>query len=141
MQPLYLQAEQTAIPELTRVIVAYGDKVAMEPDLETALVKIFGPAAAAAVPPGTGGGAGTPITQTGGGGAPSGPATGTAGGGRAGGGAAATTDAALARQLFQQAQTALRAGDFARYGQLVQQLGTVLDRMAGASGAATGTAP
>jgi uncharacterized membrane protein (UPF0182 family) len=42
IQPLFLQAEQTAIPELTRVIVAYADKVVMETDLETALLEVFG---------------------------------------------------------------------------------------------------
>jgi uncharacterized membrane protein (UPF0182 family) len=42
IQPLYLQAEQTAIPELTRVIVVYADKVEMAPDLESALLQVFG---------------------------------------------------------------------------------------------------
>jgi len=42
IQPLYLQSEQTAMPQLTRVVVAYGDKVAMEPDLATALLSVFG---------------------------------------------------------------------------------------------------
>ena len=42
IQPLYLQAEQTAIPELTRVIVVYADKVEMESTLEAALLKVFG---------------------------------------------------------------------------------------------------
>ncbi|MRR11818.1 UPF0182 family protein, partial [bacterium] len=42
IQPLYLQAEQTAMPQLTRVLVTYGDKVAMEPDLATALLTVFG---------------------------------------------------------------------------------------------------
>ncbi len=37
VEPLYLQAEQSAIPELTRVIVAYGDVVVMEKDLPSAL--------------------------------------------------------------------------------------------------------
>lgn len=144
VQPLYLQAEQTAIPELTRVIVSYADKVVMEPDLETALVKIFGPTAAAAVPPGAGGGAGTPITQTGGPNTPTpgGVATSTAGG-AAGGLQPPTSDAALAQQLFQKAQAALKAGDFAGYGTYVQQLGAVLDRLAGSSrgSAATTTGP
>jgi len=44
IQPLYLQSEQTAMPQLTRVVVAYGDKVAMEPDLATALLSVFGEA-------------------------------------------------------------------------------------------------
>ena len=51
VQPLYLQAEQTAMPQLTRVIVAYGDRVAMEPDLESALNAVFG----SATPPSDGG--------------------------------------------------------------------------------------
>jgi uncharacterized membrane protein (UPF0182 family) len=42
IQPLYLQAESTAIPELTRVIVVYADKVEMEKTLEAALLKVFG---------------------------------------------------------------------------------------------------
>ncbi len=42
IQPLYLQAEQTSMPQLTRVIVAYGDQVAMEPDLPSALLAVFG---------------------------------------------------------------------------------------------------
>lgn len=45
IQPLYLQAEQTAMPQLTRVIVAYGDKVAMQPDLTSALAAMFGASA------------------------------------------------------------------------------------------------
>jgi uncharacterized membrane protein (UPF0182 family) len=56
VQPLYLQAEKTAMPQLTRVLVAYGDSVAMQPDLTSALAAVFG----AAPTPGTGGG-GTPL--------------------------------------------------------------------------------
>lgn len=52
VQPLYLQAEQTAMPQLTRVLVTYGDKVAMEPDLATALLSVFGEAEQER-PPGT----------------------------------------------------------------------------------------
>ncbi|PKQ38080.1 MAG: UPF0182 family protein [Actinobacteria bacterium HGW-Actinobacteria-1] len=44
IQPLYLQAEQTAMPQLTRVLVAYGDSVAMQPDLTSALAAVFGAA-------------------------------------------------------------------------------------------------
>lgn len=46
IQPLYLQAEQTAIPELTRVIVVYADKVEMARTLEAALLGVFGEAPA-----------------------------------------------------------------------------------------------
>ncbi len=41
VEPLYLQSESGAIPELTRVIVAYGDVVVMEKDLPSALDTIF----------------------------------------------------------------------------------------------------
>src|SRR5262245_23168505 len=41
--PLYLAAEQGgALPELRRVVVAYGNQIAMEPSLEGALARIFG---------------------------------------------------------------------------------------------------
>ncbi|MDP2181047.1 MAG: UPF0182 family protein [Actinomycetota bacterium] len=53
IQPLYLQAEQTAIPELTRVLVVYADKIEMAPDLKQALLQVFGKEA----PQDTGGGA------------------------------------------------------------------------------------
>jgi uncharacterized membrane protein (UPF0182 family) len=43
VQPLYLSAtEQGALPELRRVIVAYGNQIAMEPTLEQSLRRIFG---------------------------------------------------------------------------------------------------
>ena len=46
VEPLYLRSEQGQIPELKRVIVAYGDRVAMEHTLEEALAKVFaGPVA------------------------------------------------------------------------------------------------
>jgi len=42
VEPLYLQAEQSRMPELRRVIVAHGDMVVMEPTLEQSLERIFG---------------------------------------------------------------------------------------------------
>lgn len=42
VRPLYLKAQDGKIPELKRVIVAYGNKIAMEKTLETALSRIFG---------------------------------------------------------------------------------------------------
>jgi uncharacterized membrane protein (UPF0182 family) len=41
VQPLYLRSDQGQIPELKRVIVAYGDRVVMEPTLEAALERVF----------------------------------------------------------------------------------------------------
>jgi uncharacterized membrane protein (UPF0182 family) len=49
VQPLYLAAnEQGALPELRRVIVAYGNQIAMEATLEQSLARIFGGRAAPA---------------------------------------------------------------------------------------------
>ncbi len=50
IEPLYLLAQKTQLPELKRVIVYYDTRVVMEHDLETALRKVFGsvPAGAAA---------------------------------------------------------------------------------------------
>jgi hypothetical protein len=43
VEPLYLAAtESGALPELRRVIVAFGNQMVMEPDLETALARLFG---------------------------------------------------------------------------------------------------
>ncbi len=103
IQPLYLQAEQTAIPELTRVIVVYADKVEMERTLEAALLKVFGQESSATTgtaEPGPG--------QTGAGGA----------------------DAAAARKLFTDALDAQKKGDWALYGTKISQLGALLERLA-----------
>lgn len=102
IQPIFLQAEQTAIPELARVVVAYSDKVEMERTLETALLKVFGEQPRAEEP------SGTP---------------------RPGGGAA--VDAAEAQRLFDAAVAAQRAGDWAEYGRLIDQLGEALSDLAG----------
>ncbi|MGH7853845.1 MAG: UPF0182 family protein [Candidatus Binatia bacterium] len=42
VQPLYLAASQGSLPELKRVIVAFGNQIAMEETLEKSLQRIFG---------------------------------------------------------------------------------------------------
>jgi uncharacterized protein len=42
VQPLYLAAEQGSLPELKRVLVAFGNQIAMEETLELSLQRIFG---------------------------------------------------------------------------------------------------
>jgi uncharacterized protein len=42
VEPLYLQAESSELPELKRVIVSYENRIAMEKTLEQALAKVFG---------------------------------------------------------------------------------------------------
>jgi hypothetical protein len=53
VQPLYLSAERGSLPELKRVIVAFGNQIAMEETLEQSLQRIFGgrPAEAKAAVP------------------------------------------------------------------------------------------
>lgn len=99
VQPLYLQAEQTAIPELVRVLVVYADKVEMARDLEAALLAVFGERPAAE--PGEPGEPGLPA------------------------------DAARAQELYLQALDAQRAGDWAEYGRLIEELGSVLQELSG----------
>ena len=42
VEPLYLAAEKGSLPELKRVIVAFGNQIAMEENLEASLAQIFG---------------------------------------------------------------------------------------------------
>ena len=52
VQPLYLAAERGRLPELKRVIVAYGNRIAMDETLEASLQQLFGarPAAPGGAP-------------------------------------------------------------------------------------------
>lgn len=106
IQPIYLQAETTSIPQLTRVVVVYADKVEMAADLQTALLQVFGEKPAEE--PGTGGGGEEPVA-----------------------------DAATARTLYEQAIEAQKAGDWAEYGRLLDELGAVLQQLAGPSAETT----
>ncbi|MDO8964285.1 MAG: UPF0182 family protein [Coriobacteriia bacterium] len=104
IEPLYIQASQSPMPELKRVIVAYADRIAMDTDLKGALMKVFGAAPAGSE------------TTTG-----SVPSTGTV---TTGG-----TDLERARQLYDQAVSAQRSGDWAAYGRYIKELGDVLSRL------------
>jgi hypothetical protein len=50
VSPLYLRAEQGQLPELKRVIAAYGDHVVMKETLAEALSALFEPSAASTAP-------------------------------------------------------------------------------------------
>ncbi|GAB4249081.1 MAG: UPF0182 family protein [Thermoleophilia bacterium] len=137
VEPLYLQAEQSPIPELRRVIVAYGDRVVMARDLEDALTELFDregeepevPPTVSPLPPPEAGETTTTLpevtttttlpevttTTTV---PPAGPLP---------------DDAAalisLAQEHFEAAQEAQRQGDWAEYGRRVEELGRVLERL------------
>lgn len=123
IQPLYLQAEQTAIPELTRVIVVYADRVEMENTLEAALLKVFGQQNAG--------------NTSAVGGVSSDSTAGAVGG--AGAGQGSIADATAAQKLYIDAIAAQRKGDWATYGVKVEELGRVLSRLAAQDASATPT--
>ncbi|HKJ46723.1 MAG TPA: UPF0182 family protein [Balneolales bacterium] len=53
VEPVFLLAEGVQIPQLQRVIVAYGDKISMEPTLQGAMNVIFGKSKPKVLPPET----------------------------------------------------------------------------------------
>jgi uncharacterized membrane protein (UPF0182 family) len=136
VEPLYLQASGSALPELKRVIVSYGAQIAMEPTLEAALARIFvGLPEAPTGPPGQPPGApvrpGGPGTSAPAAGAPPQPS-----------GASRSRVASLAAEAsthYERAQVALRAGDFAAYGKEIDALGRVLAELKRATEAPQGT--
>ena len=108
VEPVYLKADQGELPELKRVIVSYEDAVVMEPTLEAALARVFGEA--------------TPVIEV-----------------------VERSDtgldqpevdqtfselAARANEVYTEAVGAQRDGDWAGYGDALDRLGLLLERMA-----------
>jgi uncharacterized membrane protein (UPF0182 family) len=135
VEPIYLQAQSSQLPELKRIVVVNGNRIAMEPTLERSLAVIFGNAAPTT--PATGETTGTPPAGSG---TPS-PSAGTPTP------AAATATPAiavtpgniadLARQAedaFQRAQVALRNGDLATYQQEVNRAEELIRQIVAQSG-------
>ena len=123
IEPIYLNASNTAIPEVKRIIVAYGDRIAYEPTLREALISLFGSDIEKddqAVPAGDqdeGQSDGEDVLPT--------------------------DDQALieaAAQAYDNAQAALKDGDWAAYGKYMEQLEQALDALRGGSGLANSTA-
>ena len=113
VEPLYLQAEQSRMPELRRVIVTHGDRVVMEPTLEQALEKIFGA--------GAGEGEQKPFTTPEAGELPQ--------------AAASVTELAQrANQLYDEAQNKLKVGDWSGYGDTLAKLKQTLTELAEQAG-------
>jgi len=104
VQPLYLAAEQGSLPELKRVIVAFGNQIAMEETLEQSLQRIFGGKSLRESAP----------TES--------SAVAEAGEGERG----------LARQAldhFQRSQEMLRQGNWSGYGEELKKVETLLRQM------------
>ena len=116
IRPLYLRASGGRIPELKQVIVAYQNEIAMEETLDGALSRLFG-SGAGAPPSRTPPIIGTLIADAGA--AP--PAPG-----------ASDEPTGLVSQAGDHYRRALRAqrdGDWAQYGQAIEQLGEVLEQL------------
>jgi len=104
VRPLYLKADTGKIPELKRVIVAYENKIAMAETLEEGLARIFGSGAADPVKNKVANGAGRPQPPI-------------------------EDDQERWRRAvaaYEEALSAQRSGDWARYGDAVRRLGEIL---------------
>lgn len=121
VEPVYLEAANGSLPEVKRVIVVYGDKIAYESNLADALDSLFGK------------GAGDPLKTDR-------PATegGEMSGGEGGevivtpgtsGGFQLEDLARLANKAYEDAINAQQRGDWAAYGQYLDQLSQYLDQM------------
>jgi uncharacterized membrane protein (UPF0182 family) len=107
VEPIYLRAEQGELPELARVIVAYGDDIVMRETLEQSLEVIFGEATAEATAP-----AAEPTPEF----VPEIPENLTE-----------LIDSAL--ETYQAGQNALQQGDWQRYGETQRQLESILQQL------------
>jgi uncharacterized membrane protein (UPF0182 family) len=113
VRPLYLRAQAGRIPELTRVIVAYQNRIVMDRTLDAAIAQLFGTEGARPAP------APPPRTEPTQGAVEAAPA-------------AEPTLADLseeARQTYDRALAAQRAGDWAKYGEEIRRLGEILAKM------------
>jgi uncharacterized membrane protein (UPF0182 family) len=138
-EPVYLQAEQSPIPELTRVIVSYGDKIVMEPTIYEALARIFGeevlsgattttswstgvttpaPGSTTTTTPTSSTTTTTPVSST---------TTSTTTSTTLSSDAAALI--ALAGRHYEAAMEAMKNGDWTEYGRQIEELGRVLEAL------------
>ncbi|HBI27746.1 MAG TPA: hypothetical protein DDY25_08475 [Peptococcaceae bacterium] len=107
VEPLFLQAKESAMPELTRVIAFYDGRVVMERNLWSALNILFG----TDQQPDTESDTEEPDSEQ-----PAEPQD-------------PSSLAQRANELFQEADSALKAGDWAGYGKAIDELGKVLEEM------------
>jgi hypothetical protein len=102
VQPLFLAADKAGLPELKRVIVAFGDQVVMEENLELALQRLFGGKKSTAAVAGT-----TTSVST----------------------ASPATMAKEAMSIYEKAVNHQRQGNWAGYGEELRKLEQVLKQM------------
>jgi uncharacterized membrane protein (UPF0182 family) len=110
VEPLFLQAERSQIPELRRVIAVTGPKIVMAPTLAEALAGLLRgePPAASGITPA---GPGAPVSP--------------------GPGTAALVEQAL--EVYRRAQERLRSGDLTGYSREMERLGPILEELRAAT--------
>lgn len=109
VEPVYLEASNQAIPEVKRVIVAYGDRIAYQPTLAAALEELFGEDASA-------GASGSGKEMSGEKGSK--------------GESSSVKDLAIkASEAYEKAVSAQRQGDWKLYGEYLKELQKYLDQL------------
>ena len=109
VEPVYLEASNQAIPEVKRVIVAYGDRIAYQPTLAAALEELFGEDASA-------GASGSGKEMSGEKGSK--------------GESSSLKDLAIkASEAYEKAVSAQRQGDWKLYGEYLKELQKYLDQL------------
>lgn len=106
VEPVYLEASNQAIPEMKRVIVAYGDQIAYASGLDAALEQIFGE--------------GSSNTQT---------SSSSTSSSESSEKASLSELAALANEAYENAVNAQKDGDWAGYGKYLKELEKYLGQM------------
>ena len=123
VEPIYLQSAQSQLPELKRVIVAAGSRIAMEENLDLSLVEIFG---AEVLGPDGGGTRPPAVTQ------PQTPSTTQPTTTTPTTQTSAQEIANLARQadeIYTRALEQQRSGDWTAYGESLKELEAILKQM------------
>lgn len=133
VEPVYLESStDTSLPEVKRVIIAYHDRIAYGSTLAESLRSLFNLGADYEVDAGTSAGTGT--SGAGGSSAANvGGADENAGSG-AGAGASIPDLVSKASKAYDNAQAAMKEGDWAKYGQYQEELKSYLDQLDAASG-------
>ncbi len=111
VEPVYLEASNEAIPEVKRVIVAYGDRIAYEPTLGEALTSLFG-------------GDYSDVTSS--------ESSDSSGGGGSSGSANLSQKELIdkANEAYQNAVNAQKNGDWKGYGEYLNELEGYLNKLA-----------
>lgn len=111
VEPVYLEATNSSIPEVKRIIVAYNDKIAYEETLADCLISLFGTKAQNGV-------SGSETT------APS-----QSGGEDSAANMSARQLAELVQEYFTKAQNAQKNGDWAKYGEYLDKMEEYLNEL------------